>query len=482
MTAPAAARRAAPGAAHRRITLASSVVGAVIVALDGTVLTVAQPTLQSDLDASFAQVQWTSTGYLIAVAGLLVFAGRLGDRYGHRRIFAFGILGFGAASAGIGLAPGIGWVIALRVAQGVFGALLQPATLGMLRAAYPPDRLGTPVALRTSAIGLAAAAGPLLGGVLVGHFGWRSVFFLNVIPALLMGAAALAVRAPSDPGTPIARPAVAGGLDVPGTCLLSVALVALVHTLAAVPDTGWTTATAAGAVVVAASGVAFVRRERRAPSPLVPSEVLGSATIGAALGILVTASAAMLGTLFTASYFLQRTLGLDPLETSLWALPGGVMMVLGAPVGAVLLRRLGPRRTATAASLALTLGVLVLAGSDRTSTALPVACGFLLLGTGFAMTMVTATTVVVGHASPSSAGVVGGLKQTAMNIGPVLGIAVAATLMAMTRDGAVGPPLAVLAAFSATGTLLALRLPGHKDPGRVAEPGPADAPPARLGR
>jgi EmrB/QacA subfamily drug resistance transporter len=458
-----ATRHPAPAVAHRRITLASSVVGAVIVALDGTVLTVAQPTLQRDLNASFARVQWTSTGYLIAVAGLLVFAGRLGDRYGHQRVFALGILGFGAASAGTGLAPGIGWVIALRVAQGVFGALLQPATLGMLRAAYPPDRLGMPIALRTSAIGLAAAAGPLVGGALVGHFGWRSVFLLNVLPALAMGAAALSVRAPAAPETGTVRPAAADGLDVPGACLLTVALVALVHTLVDVPDTGWTSATAAGLAVVAASGAAFVRRERRAANPLVPSEVLGSATIGAALGILVAASAAMLGTLFVASYFLQRTLGLDPLETGLRALPGGVMMVLGAPVAAVLLRRLGPRRTTVAGTLVLTLGVLLLARLDETSTAVPVAGGFLLLGAGFATVMVTATAVVVRHASAASAGVAGGLQQTAMNVGPTLGIAVAATLMAVTPGAAVGPPLTVLAAFSATGIPLALRLPGHKN-------------------
>ncbi|MEV8033747.1 MFS transporter [Streptomyces sp. NPDC086182] len=476
-----AARQPAPAVAHRRITLASSVVGAVIVALDGTVLTVAQPTLQRGLNASFAQVQWTSTGYLIAVAGLLVFAGRLGDRYGHQRVFALGILGFGAASAGIGLAPGIGWVIALRVAQGVFGALLQPATLGMLRAAYPPDRLGMPIALRTSAIGLAAVAGPLVGGVLVSHFGWRSVFFLNVLPALVMGVAALTVRAPADPETGTVRPEPADGLDVPGACLLTVALAALVHTLVAAPDTG-RPATTAGLAVVAASGAAFVHRERRAASPLVPAEVLGSATIGAALGILVAASAAMFGTLFVASYFLQENLGLDPLETGLRALPGGVMMVLGAPVAAVLLRRLGPRRTTVAGTLALTLGVLLLARLDETSTALPVAAGFLLLGAGFATVMVTATAVVVRHVSAASAGVAGGLQQTAMNIGPTLGITVAATLMTVTPGAAVGPPLAALAAFSATGILLALRLPGHKGTVSTVQGSPDDVSSARAGR
>ncbi|MFD7561537.1 MFS transporter, partial [Streptomyces sp. NPDC059835] len=145
-----------------------------IVALDGTVLSVAQPSLRRDLGASLAQVQWTSTAYLLAVAAFLVVAGRLGDRYGHTRLLFIGVLGFAAASAGIAYAPGVGWVIALRGAQGVFGALLQPATLALLRLAYPPERLGTPVAVRTGAIGVAAAAGPLLGGALVGQWGWRA--------------------------------------------------------------------------------------------------------------------------------------------------------------------------------------------------------------------------------------------------------------------------------------------------------------------
>ncbi|MFD9329745.1 MFS transporter [Streptomyces sp. NPDC060065] len=439
---------------HRRLTLASSVTGAVAVALDGTVLTVAQPTLQRDLHATFAQVQWTSTGYLIAVASLLVFAGRLGDRYGHQQVFAVGILGFGATSAAIGFAPGIESVIGLRVAQGVFGALLQPATLGMLRAAYPADRLGMPIALRTSAIGLAAAAGPVLGGALVTALGWRAVFFLNVVPALVMGVLALAVRGPAR------SRAASGGLDVPGACLLAVALVSLVHTLVGIPETGWTTASTLGLVVVIAAGAAFVRHERRTASPLVPYDVLGSTTVGAALGILVAGSAAMLGSLFVGSYYLQEVLELDPLQTSLRALPGAVMMVLGAPVAAVLLRRQGARRTTLAGMIALTSSVLLLSQLDRTSTAVSIGSGFLLLGAGFGTVMVTATAVLVRHASAESAGVAGGLQQTAMNVGPTLGVATATLLMALGTGVAMGPPLTALAAVSALGVVLALRLPG----------------------
>ncbi|MFE0188545.1 MFS transporter [Streptomyces sp. NPDC058989] len=441
---------------HRRLTLAGSITGAVIVALDGTVLTVAQPTLQRDLHASFVQVQWTSTGYLIAVAGLLVFAGRLGDRYGHQKVFATGILGFGAASAGIGLASGVGWVIGLRVAQGVFGALLQPATLGMLRAAYPSDRLGMPLALRTSAIGLAAAAGPVVGGALVAHLGWRAVFFLNVAPAALAGVLALAVRLPA--GAPQApRRAAASRLDLPGAGLLAITLVCLVHTLVALPEAGWTTTVVLGSVAATVAGAAFVRHERRTASPLVPPSVLGSGPVAAALTILLSASAALFGTLFVATYFLQDVLGLDPLQCGLRVLPLAVMTVLSAPAAAVLQRKHGPRRTSAVAMALVTAGILLLAQLDHGSTALTIGAGCFLLGAGFGAVMVTATAVIVRHASVGDAGVAGGLQQTAMNIGPTLGVATATMLTGLTAT--TGRTLVVLAVIAALGTLTARALP-----------------------
>lgn len=453
-------------AAHRRLTLAGSVVGAAIVALDGTVLTVVQPAMQRDLNASFEQVQWTSTGYLIAVASLLVLAGRLGDRYGHRKVFTAGMLGFGAASAGIGVAPDIGWVIALRVVQGVFGALLQPATLGMLRAAFPPDRLGMPIAVRTGVIGVAAAAGPLVGGMLAARFGWRSAFFLGVVPTVVTGLLVLGVRTP--------EPAAAerGRLDLPGACLLAVALACLVHTLVGVPGTGPGAPVLAGAGAAVAAGAAFLWHERRTRTPLVPPEVLGSAAVGSALGILVCASAVLFGVLFAGTYFLQEVLGLDPFGSALRALPGAAAMVMAAPAAALLLRRYGPRRTAAAATGLLVLGTLVLAGLDRAADAVVIGTGFLLVGCGFGAVMVTATEVVVRHVPAGRAGVAGGLQQTAMNIGPALGVAAATMLMTLAAPvraagtaeallAGTGPALTVLAAVGAAGGLLVVALPGR---------------------
>ncbi|NUP15269.1 MAG: MFS transporter [Streptomyces sp.] len=429
-----------------RLTLASSIAGAVLVALDGTVLTVAQPTLQRDLGASLAQVQWTSTGYLIAVASLLVFAGRLGDRYGHHRVFGIGMLGFGAASAGVALAPGVGWVIALRVVQGVFGALLQPATLGMLRAAFPPDRLRAPIAVRTAAIGVAAAAGPVVGGALVAGPGWRAVFLLNVVPAAVFGLLALAVRPPRD--TSPAR------LDLPGALLLAVTLACLVHALVALP--GWALTAATAAV----TGAAFVRHERRTASSLLPPDVIGSAAVGSALGMLVAASAALSGALFTGTFLLQDALGMNPFRMALVSLPLALLMVLSAVACPVLLRRAGARRTTMVAMALLALGILALSRASAT----PALCAaFALVGAGFGTVMVAATHVVVREAAVESAGVAGGLQQTAMNVGPVLGVAVATAL-----TGAGGGPVLPMTALAAVA--LAGAVPGRALPGPYAAP------------
>ncbi|MFE1800397.1 MFS transporter [Streptomyces sp. NPDC059517] len=446
-------------ALRQRLTLVAGVTGAAVVALDGTVTTVAQPTLRHDLDASFVQVQWISTGYLIAVACLLVFAGRLGDRHGHRRVFALGVFGFALASAAIGLAPGIGWVIALRVVQGVFGALLQPATLGMLRAAYPPDRLGMPVALRTSAIGAAAALGPLVGGALISHSGWRWVFFLSVIPAVAAGALALAVRVPAP--TSDVR------LDLPGAGLLAVTLICLVHTLVGLPGSGGTAATGLGVLCTTVACAAFVRHERRTAGPLIPPEVFRSTTVTSALGALVAVSAAMFGTLFLGTYYLQDVRGLDPLESSLHALPLALMMVAGAPLSTVLFRRFGPRRTVMTGAALVALATLLMSRLDRTSGSVAIGCCFLLLGAGFVAVMVTATAVLVRAASVAVAGVSGGLQQTAMNIGPMLGVALA-TVFRPADVSTTGAALLVLAAVAALGALSATGLPATSDDGRPA--------------
>ncbi|WP_404868869.1 MFS transporter [Kitasatospora griseola] len=444
-----------------RLALPVSAAAAMLVALDGTVLLIAQPGMRRELGAGAAALQWTSTGYLVAVAALLVVSGRLGDRYGHRGTLLAGVLGFGAASAGIAVAPTVGWVIGLRVAQGAFGALLQPGTLALLRLCCPPERLGRAIAVRTGAIAVAAGAGPLLGGVLVAKFGWRAVFWINVPVAVLIAAMTLALRPPE----------VERGrrrLDLVGAALLAAALAVLVHALAEVPDRGWSdTATLVELAAAASLSAVLVGHERRTPEPVVPRPVARSRPVIGSLVLLLTSSAGLFGTLFSTTFRLQDALRLGPLDTALRMLPLTALMVLGAPAAAQALRRYGPRTTALAGTLLLVTGVAALAGPGAGGAApLATAVAAALLGAGFAAVMVTATGSVVGDAPPGCAGAVGGLKQTAMNIGPTLGIAAAS---------GTGPhgALPVLAALAAAGLLPAATLPAARHASRkeVVAPG-----------
>ncbi|KJY39316.1 MFS transporter [Streptomyces katrae] len=451
---------------RQRLALVVSVAGAMIVALDGTVLTVAQPELQRDFGASVEQIQWTSTGYMLAVAALLVIAGRLGDRYGHQRLLLLGVLGFGATSGGIMLAPDVRWVIGLRALQGVFGALLQPATLALLRLAYPADRLNTPVAIRTSSIGVAAAAGPVLGGFLVTHLGWRAVFMVNVPIAI----AVLFVRVPAPSGGERQR------LDLLGSALLAGTLTVMVHTLGAIPRDGWTSApTLLGFLATAGLAAGLVVHERRTANPIVPPAVLRSVPVTASMVILLLTTSGMFGALFVGTFSLQDVLGLDPFAAGLRVLPMTVLMVFGAPAAAGALNRYGARRCAIAGTLLVAFGIVGLVRIEAPGPWWITGLAFAVLGAGFATVMVTATGTVVGDAPAGYAGVVGGLKQTAMNIGPTLGITVAATLMVVdpsyggtpaaaagTGDAVgVGHTLLVLAAIAALATLPGWLLPSR---------------------
>ncbi len=217
----------------------------------------------------------------------------------------------------------------------------------------------------------------------------------------------------------------------------------------------------AGAVV---AGTVLARHERRAAHPLLSPELLRSVPVVAGTAALLAASAALFGTLFVATYFLQDVQRLDPLTCALRVLPLALLMVLGAPLCPPLQRRYGPRRTATAGAALLTLGVLLLSRLDATAGALPVGGCSALLGAGFVTLMVTATSVVVHRAPGAHAGVAGGLQQTAMNVGPAFGVATATLLLTLVPDGgfvpAQGAALPALAAITALALPAALALPG----------------------
>ena len=207
-----------------------------MVAIDGTIVAVANPAIQSHLHASLAGIQWVTNAYLLALAVSLITIGKFGDRFGHRKLFITGVVGFALSSAAIGLsgtiASSIGLVIAFRVLQGIFGAMLQPTALALLRATFPIERLNWAIGIWGAVIGASTAAGPIVGGLLVQHISWESCFYVNVP----VGAAALVMSLLVLRETPTSP---AGSFDIPGVATLSGALFLLIWGLIKGSSYGW---------------------------------------------------------------------------------------------------------------------------------------------------------------------------------------------------------------------------------------------------
>ncbi|WP_051794716.1 MFS transporter [Streptomyces sp. NRRL S-87] len=413
---PSPRRRIVRG--HPWLTLLTLSVGAMMVSLDGTIVTVAQPAMQADLGADLTGIQWVTNGYLLAVAALLITAGKLGDRYGHRRMFLLGAAGFTATSVAIGASGHLGWVIALRVLQGVFGALMQPATLGLLRAAFPPDRLNMPIAVRSAVIAASTAAGPVVGGLLVEHADWSWVFYLNVP----LGALALFLGVTVLRDAP--RPAAPGRLDLPGMAVLGAALCAFVGGLTTVADQG--RADARTLLLLAASAVltgVFVRWERRAEDPLLPLRMFASTRFTVGVLAMTAMAFVMFGAPFVLIFYLQNVLGLAPAASGVRVLGLTLLMIAGAPPAAIWISRSGPRAPVTAGLAVTAVAMAALSQLDADSGTLRTTACFLLLGLGFSPVMVGATKLVIGSAPAELAGVAGGVQQTSMQVGGSLGTA-----------------------------------------------------------
>ncbi|OSZ61481.1 MFS transporter [Streptomyces pharetrae CZA14] len=414
---------------HPWFTLITVAVGVMMVALDGTIVAIANPAIKEDLKASFADVQWITNGYFLALAVALITAGKLGDRFGHRQTFLIGVVGFAAASGLIGMSSSIALVVTFRVLQGLFGALLMPAALGLLRATFPAEKLNMAIGIWGMVIGASTAGGPILGGVLVEHVNWQSVFFINVpvgVLAVVLGVMILLDhRAENAPRS----------FDILGIVLLSAAMFCLVWALIKAPEWGWgdgLTWTFIGASVLGFAAFAFW--ETRVAEPLIPLGLFRSVPLSAGVVLMVLMAIAFMGGLFFVTFYLQNVHGMGPIDAGLHLLPLTGMMIVGSPLAGVLITKLGPR-VPLAGGMALTAlamyGMSTLAADTGSGV---MSLWFALLGLGLAPVMVGATEVIVGNAPMELSGVAGGLQQAAMQIGGSLGTAVLGAVMVSKVD------------------------------------------------
>ncbi|MEU9238388.1 MFS transporter [Streptomyces sp. NPDC048385] len=414
---------------HPWFTLITVAVGVMMVALDGTIVAIANPAIQKDLGATFAQVQWITNGYFLALAVSLITAGKLGDRFGHRQTFLIGVVGFAAASGAIGLSDSIGLVVTFRVFQGLFGALLMPAALGLLRATFPAEKLNMAIGIWGMVIGASTAGGPILGGVLVQHVSWQSVFFINVpvgALALVLGLVMLLDhRADNAPRS----------FDLLGIALLSGAMFCLVWALIKAPSWGWGDGKTWTFIAVSALGFGlFSFWETRVKEPLVPLGLFRSVPLSAGVVLMVLMAIAFMGGLFFVTFYLQNVHGMDPVDAGLHLLPLTGMMIVGSPLAGAAITRLGPRIPLAGGMAATAIAMYGMSTLNAATGSALMSLWFALLGLGLAPVMVGATEVIVGNAPMELSGVAGGLQQAAMQIGGSLGTAVLGAVMASKVD------------------------------------------------
>ncbi|WP_405737609.1 MFS transporter [Streptomyces sp. NBC_00028] len=414
---------------HPWFTLITVAVGVMMVALDGTIVAIANPAIQKDLGATFAQVQWITNGYFLALAVSLITAGKLGDRFGHRQTFLIGVVGFAAASGAIGLSSSIAAVVTFRVLQGLFGALLMPAALGLLRATFPAEKLNMAIGIWGMVIGASTAGGPILGGVLVEHVNWQSVFFINVpvgILALVLGVLILLDhRAENAPRS----------FDLLGIGLLSGAMFCLVWALIKAPAWGWGDGKTWAFIAASVLGFAlFAFWETKVGEPLIPLGLFRSVALSAGVVLMVLMAIAFMGGLFFVTFYLQNVHGMSPIDAGLHLLPLTGMMIVGSPLAGVLITKLGPRVPLAGGMAATAIAMYGMSTLETDTGSGVMSLWFGLLGLGLAPVMVGATEVIVGNAPMELSGVAGGLQQAAMQIGGSLGTAVLGAVMASKVD------------------------------------------------
>ncbi|MGW2921471.1 MFS transporter [Streptomyces angustmyceticus] len=425
--------------------------GYFMVILDVTVINVAVPVVGRELSASLTGIQWITDGYTLVFAGLLLTGGALGDRLGNRRIFCTGVVVFTAASVGCGLAQSTGALVAARLCEGLGAALIVPGSLALLQQAYPaPAERSWAFGLWGSMAGIAASAGPLLGGLLVTTVGWRWVFFINVpvgcvcLLLTLRRVAASARRAD--------RP-----VDWPAQCALIVLVALLIAVLNEAGRRGWTDPLiVTGAVLCLPAAGAFVLRERLARTPVLPLRLLRSRPMGGGAAIGLLFNFAFYGMIFTASLDFQHQRGLTALRTGIALFPAVVMTMFASVLSGRLARRTGHRPLVVTGMLLGAAGLAGWAAAGRDPAyallvAPMMAAGF---GTSFALTGATAT--VMAAAPDAYSGTASALFNTTRQIGSAAGVALGGSLLAATADFATG--LRTSMAAGATAYLLAATL------------------------
>lgn len=442
-----------------RLALLAASLGFVIICLDVTVVNVALGRIRLDLHASVAGLQWVLNAYTLAFASLLLSAGALGDRLGAKPVFAGGLALFTLASLACGMAPAMGLLIAARLLQGVAAALCVPSSLALLNASFPDPRARIKaVSTWASTASLAIGAGPVVGGLLVGRFGWSSVFLIN-LPVGLLGIWLALAHAPDTPR------GAARGFDLAGQTLAIAALAALTYGVVESGRLGWGHPAIAAAFAIAlAAGTGFLWIERHQRHPMLPLPLLRTPAVAVSASVGLALNFGYYGLMFALSLFFQLVKGYEPLATGLAFLPMTAVVTVANRVSGALTVRHGHKLPMVAGQALAALGCFVLAGIQASSSYAWIVAPMLAVGVGTALVVPSLNTVLLAGVDPGQVGIAAGVQNAARQIGGVIGVGVFGSLLSGgTGDMARGLSMAAAVAGAGLAACCALAVFGLHD-------------------
>lgn len=425
--------------ARRWWTLGALCLSLLIVIIGNTALNVAIPTLSRVLGASNSQLQWMVDAYSLVFAGLLFTAGTLGDRFGRKGMLQSGLLLFGLATAySAFVATSATDLIFGRVAMGVAGAMIMPATLSILTNVFPRRERARAVSIWAGISGSGAAIGPLLTGFMLEHFSWHAVFSVNIpFIVIALGAGFLVV--------PRSRGNEGSALDPLGAVLSAVGLSTVVFALIEGPNYGWLSPTT---LAVAVAGLAvlavFVWWELRVDEPMLDVRLFGIPAFGTSALVLTLVFFSLMGMFFSMSQLMQLVWGYSPLGSAVRMLPVSVVMVLVAPRSAALAARFGKRKVVAGGMASTAVGVLVMSFVSVTPSYLILLVGIAVMAGGIALAMSPTTDLLMSAVPREKAGMGSAMNDTTRELGSSLGVAVFGSLLASRYAHALTPSITAL--------------------------------------
>src|SRR4051794_2106072 len=431
-------------------TLAVLCLSLLVIGLDNTILNVALPTMQRDLDASAAQLQWIVDVYMLVFAGVLLTAGSLGDRFGRKRALTLGLAVFGLGSLGSALASSPELLIAMRGLMGIGGAFIMPSTLSILTATFPASERGKAIGIWSGVSGIGIAIGPVAGGWLIEHASWSWIFLVNlpiVIGALVAGRFLV----------PESRDEAKPRLDPRGFVLSFLALSSLVWGLIEAPSRGWADGLVLAAFAFSALMLAvFVAWERRAPEPMLDLKLFRNPRFSASSVSISLAFFALFGVIFFLTQYLQEVRGYSALGAGLRTLPVAAGLVIGGPLSAKLTERFGIRVVVPFGLTTVAGALYLLTFADATSGYGLIAGALVLLGFGMASAMAPATDAIMGSLPEAKMSVGSAINDTNRVAGGSLGVAVLGSLLASGYRGEMDSVAAPAPAHDSLGGALLL--------------------------